>query len=131
MKRFEGQAFEGVISNVASFGLFVELENTVEGLIRIGDLKDDYYVYDESRYTLTGERTKKTYGIGDVVRVILARANTEARQIDFVPEGQQKPPKQTQNTDASMVRGAPGNPPKRRSTNASKRRSRHKPSNHS
>jgi ribonuclease R len=85
MKQFEGQAFDGIISNVTAFGLFVELENTAEGLVRMDDLNDDVYVYHEKRYLLTGTRTNKTFGIGDAIQVILARVNIEARQMDFVP----------------------------------------------
>ena len=54
-----GEEFEGIISSVTSFGIFVELPNTVEGLVHITDLDDDYYVYDEQRLMLLGQRTKK------------------------------------------------------------------------
>jgi ribonuclease R len=84
MKQFEGDIFEGVISNVTSFGMFLELDNTVEGLVRMADMHDDYYEFNEKQYCLKGERTHKIYRIGDVVKVLLARANAEARQIDFV-----------------------------------------------
>ncbi|MDR1061772.1 MAG: RNB domain-containing ribonuclease, partial [Clostridiales bacterium] len=84
MKQFEGRVFDGVISNVAPFGLFVELDNTVEGLVRVGSMADDYYVFDEERLRLSGARTGKTYGIGSAVRVKLAGANAAARQIDFL-----------------------------------------------
>ena len=79
-----GEEFEGVISSVASFGFFVELENTVEGFVRAADLKDDYYVYNEKDLTLTGERTKKVYRIGDSVRVKVDSVNTALHEIDFV-----------------------------------------------
>ncbi len=79
-----GECFDGVVSSVASFGLFVELDNTIEGFIRVADLKDDYYIYDEKNLTLTGEHTKKTYKIGDSVRVQVAAVNTALREIDFV-----------------------------------------------
>ena len=83
MKQFEGKKFEGVISNVTPFGMFVELDNTVEGLVRFSDMHDDYYEFIEDNYCLVGEKTGKTYRIGDIVKVFLARANVEARQIDF------------------------------------------------
>ena len=86
MKKFEGEVFEGVISNVTSFGIFVELENTIEGLVRISDLDDDYYVFDEGRFCLKGEHTKKVYRIGDRIKIKVARADVEARQIDFILE---------------------------------------------
>ena len=83
MEQFVGDVFEGVISNVTSFGMFVELANTVEGLIRMADMYDDYYEFHEKQYCLIGERSKKTFRIGDVVKVVLVFANVNARQIDF------------------------------------------------
>ena len=84
MKNHIGEEFDGVISSVTNFGMFVELENTIEGLVRIVNLDDDYYVYDEQRLTLTGEHSRKTYRIGDVVRVLVVGADDQSRQIDFV-----------------------------------------------
>ncbi len=78
-----GEEFEGIVSSITSFGMFVELENTVEGLIRFEDLGDEYFIYDENRKTLTGERTKKTYKIGDKVKIKVKNANKILRQIDF------------------------------------------------
>lgn len=64
--------------------MFVELENTIEGLIRFEDLgSDEYFIYDEERKILTGEHTKKTYKIGDVVTIKVKNASKELRQIDF------------------------------------------------
>lgn len=78
-----GEVYDGVISSVTSFGFFVELENTVEGLVRIANLLDDYYFYDENLMHLIGERTKKTYKIGDVVQVVVRRVDVDLREIDF------------------------------------------------
>ena len=78
-----GQEFDGIVSYITSFGMFVELENTVEGLIRFDDLGDDYFIYDENRKTLLGERTKKCYKIGDKVKIKVKNANKILRQIDF------------------------------------------------
>jgi ribonuclease R len=84
MKDKLGEVFEGVISGVTAFGFFVELKEIfVEGLVRITGLPDDYYRYDEKRYCLTGERTHKTFKIGDRVRVRVERVDSERRQIDF------------------------------------------------
>lgn len=86
MKQYEGEVFEGIISSVTSFGMFVELDNTIEGLVRVSDMEDDYYIFYDKQYCLIGERTKKTYCIGDEIIVKLAKANIQSRQIDFVIE---------------------------------------------
>ena len=78
-----GQEFDGTISSVTSFGMFVELENTVEGLIRMVDMTDDYYNYIESSYSLVGERTKRVFRIGDQVRIKVSKVNVDFREIDF------------------------------------------------
>ena len=78
-----GEKFTGLISSVTSFGLFIELENTIEGLLRLDDLDDDYYVYDEARLQLVGERTKKIYALGDEIEVICVNADPVLREIDF------------------------------------------------
>ena len=83
MERFVGESFEGYISGVTSFGIFVELDNTVEGLVHITSICDDYYVFDERTMTLTGEHTKRVFGLGDKVQVICVASNPELRQIDF------------------------------------------------
>ncbi|SFM25152.1 ribonuclease R [Paenibacillus sp. 1_12] len=78
-----GEEFEGMISSVTSFGIFVELDNTVEGLIRLSDMHDDYYHYHEAQLALIGERTSKVYRLGDEVKVRVARVSTEEHTIDF------------------------------------------------
>ena len=78
-----GNEYDGIISSITSFGIFVELENTVEGLVRFADLGDDYFIYDEDRKTLLGERTKILYKIGDKMRIRVIRADKVSRQIDF------------------------------------------------
>ncbi len=84
MKEHEGEIFEGIISNVTNFGMFIELDNTIEGLVRMSSMEDDYYNYDDRHYCLIGERTHKTYRVGDVVRVILAKADVSAKKIEFL-----------------------------------------------
>jgi len=79
-----GQYFQGTISNITAFGLFVELDNTVEGLVRLSSMDDDYYTYNERSFCLIGERTRKIYRIGDKVNVQLIKVNVESRQIDFI-----------------------------------------------
>jgi len=84
MKERIGDVFEGVISGVTAFGFFVELTDIfVEGLVRVTSLHDDYYQYHEKRYCLVGERTHKTFRIGDKVSVRLERVEVERRHLDF------------------------------------------------
>ncbi len=78
-----GEQFSGVISSVTSFGLFVELENTVEGLIHVSYLIDDYYHFNEKSYALIGERTGKVYRIGQEVTVKVISVNLDERVVDF------------------------------------------------
>lgn len=78
-----GEEYEGIVSSVTQFGIFVELENTVEGLIRFENLGDEYFIYDEERKRLIGEKTNKTYKIGDKVKIRVISANKMLRQIDF------------------------------------------------
>ncbi|MCY9664917.1 ribonuclease R [Paenibacillus alginolyticus] len=78
-----GEEFEGIISSVTGFGMFVELDNTVEGLIRLSDLTDDYYNFHERQFALIGERTSKIYRIGDEIKIRVARVNMDEHTIDF------------------------------------------------
>ena len=78
-----GEEYEGIVSSITQFGMFVELQNTVEGLIRFENLGDEYFIYDEERKRLIGERTNKTYKIGDKVNIRVISANKLLRQIDF------------------------------------------------
>ncbi|OYQ68159.1 ribonuclease R [Aerococcus sp. 1KP-2016] len=79
-----GMEFEGIISSVTGFGLFIELPNTVEGLVHISMMKDDYYNFVANHLIMVGERTGKTYHIGDKVTVKVMDVNTDTRDIDFV-----------------------------------------------
>lgn len=78
-----GEEYDGIISSITSFGMFVELENTVEGLIRLEYLEDDYYIFDDINKCLIGERTKKKYKIGDKLRIQVASASAMMQRIDF------------------------------------------------
>jgi ribonuclease R len=84
MQEHIGEKFTGIVSGVTSFGIFVELENSVEGLVRLSSMDDDYYVYDEKRYFIIGERTGKVYRIGDSVEVVVVKSDPMTRQIDFM-----------------------------------------------
>ena len=84
MKRHVGDEFDGVIAGVTNFGMFVEINDLlVEGLIRMRDLLDDYYMFDENRYQLKGRSEGKVYRLGDSVRVKVVAVNPETREIDF------------------------------------------------
>ena len=83
MENHIGEEYDGIISSIMSFGVFVELENTVEGMIRFDKLGDEYFIYDEDRKTLLGEKTKTMYHIGDKIRIRVIRADKQTRQIDF------------------------------------------------
>ncbi len=86
MSQFLGESFNATVSSVTGFGMFVALENTVEGLIRLADMKDDYYEFDDATKTIKGKRGLKEYKIGDKIDVVLVRTNLLERQIDFVRE---------------------------------------------
>lgn len=78
-----GEEFEGIISSITPFGMFVELDNTVEGLVRFDNMGNEYFIYDEERKVLIGERTNKTYKIGDKVDIRVIKASKQLREIDF------------------------------------------------
>lgn len=79
-----GESFSGVVSGVNSFGIYVELENTVEGLVSISDLPGDFYKYEESGYRLVGERTGRCFCLGQSLRVTVKRANKTLKYVDFL-----------------------------------------------
>ena len=83
MSYYLGEEFEGIISGVTGWGLYVELPNTVEGLVHVNTLRDDYYVFDQESYELCGEMTKKVYKLGDKVRVRVADADKMLKTVDF------------------------------------------------
>ena len=83
MKQHVGETFEGVISGVTEWGLYVELENTVEGLVHVNTMTDDYYTYDREQYLLKGDMTKKVYAMGQKVKVRVEGADIQTKSIDF------------------------------------------------
>ncbi len=85
MSRHIGEEYEGVISGITSWGIYVELPSTVEGFIRITELGDDYYIFDETSYELHGEMTGKLYKLGQTIRIQVAGVDRQARTIDFIP----------------------------------------------
>lgn len=83
MQEHMGEVFEGIISGVMEWGFYVELENTVEGLVHVTSLSDDYYSFDKEHYCLTGDATKKSYAMGQKVRVRVENADTVTKTVDF------------------------------------------------
>ena len=85
MERHIGEEFDGVISGVTGYGFYVELPNTVEGMVRVSELDGDYYVFDEERYCLVGEMTGRTYKLGQKIRIQVVSADRYLKTIDFLP----------------------------------------------
>ena len=83
MQEHLGEVYEGVISSVTSWGMYVELPNTIEGLVHVTALDDDYYHYQEDTYELVGEATNKRYKLGQKVRVMAVATDMLLRTIDF------------------------------------------------
>ena len=77
------EEYTGIVSSITPFGMFVELENTVEGLIRFENMGNEYFAYDDQRKTLVGERTKRVFKIGNEVKIKVISADKQTRKIDF------------------------------------------------
>ncbi len=84
MEQFIGKTFTGKISSITNFGMFILLPNTIEGLVRLGDMMDDYYETDEDNFQMVGENTGKVYRIGMTVKVVLFYVNVQRREIGFI-----------------------------------------------
>ena len=78
-----GEEFEGIISGVTGWGFYVELPNTVEGLVHVNTLRDDYYTFDQDAYELIGDVTHKVFALGQKVRVRVADADTMLKTVEF------------------------------------------------
>ncbi|MGX1983561.1 ribonuclease R [Thermolongibacillus altinsuensis] len=100
-----GMEFDGIISSVTNFGLFVELPNTIEGLVHISYLTDDYYHYDEQHYALIGERTGKIYRIGDEITVRVINVNKDERIVDFEIVGMKKSRRKAKKETPTIIEG--------------------------
>lgn len=83
MSHHIGEVFDGIVSGLTGYGMYVELENTCEGMVRLQSMEDDYYFYDEANFVLVGEMTGRKFGLGGKVRVIVAGADKLTRTIDF------------------------------------------------
>jgi len=119
MARFIGEEFEGVISSLTNWGIYVELPNTVEGLVHMLDMTDDFYEFDETMMIMVGRRTRRIFKIGDIVKVELLSANKAAREINFRIVGMKKShkfggPKKNLSNGKPTVKGRKQPPRKRR-----------------
>ena len=87
MKKCEyiGEEFTGVISGISNYGFYVELPNTVEGLVRVSDLYGDYYLFSEEKMELRGERSGRIYRLGQKVKVTVSGTDKLTRTVDFLP----------------------------------------------
>ena len=85
MERHIGEEFTGVISGISNYGFYVELPNTVEGMVRLANLDGDYYVFDEEHYELAGERTRKKFKLGQTVKIQVVSVDRYLKTIDFLP----------------------------------------------
>ena len=84
MENHIGESYDGMVSGVVSYGMFIELSNLIEGLVRVEDIEGDYYTFDEATMSLVGKSNKRGFRLGDNVKVLVKDANKEARTIDFV-----------------------------------------------
>ena len=103
MSKHIGERYEGVVSGITAYGMYVELPNTVEGMVHINSLKDDYYYYDEEKYELVGETTGRTYKLGESVTIEVLGTDKIKRVIDFeLVEGEQEDGEGIQKTDSKQ-----------------------------
>lgn len=83
IRQYIGAEFDGVISGVTNYGIYVELPNTIEGMVHVSNMRDDHYIYNESTYSMVGEMTKKEYKLGEKVRIVVLNADKITKTIDF------------------------------------------------
>ncbi|MEC1265793.1 ribonuclease R [Bacillus subtilis] len=99
-----GEEFDGMISSVTNFGMFVELPNTIEGLVHVSFMTDDYYRFDEQHFAMIGERTGNVFRIGDEITVKVVDVNKDERNIDFEIVGMKGTPRRPRELDSSRRR---------------------------
>lgn len=114
------EEFDGLVSSVASFGMFIELPNTIEGLVHISYLTDDYYDFHESQYALIGQRTGRMFRIGDEVRVKVVNVNVDEHTVDFEVVGLKRPAPRNKDNRKTHVIVAKEARPKKKTGRASK-----------
>ena len=108
-----GEEFDGIVSSVTNFGLFVELENTIEGLVHVSNMTDDYYRFDDRQMMMIGEHTGKQFRIGDEVTVRVVAVKPEESAIDFELVGMKqsfhRPRRESPKVIHAKKQGSPGN----------------------
>lgn len=90
MEQFIGESFDGVISGVTTWGMYVELPNTIEGMVRVSDIPGDYFYFEEEKYQMVGEHTGRVYKLGEAVRITVSAVDKITRSIDFVLADEEK-----------------------------------------
>ncbi|MCA1031548.1 ribonuclease R [Bacillus timonensis] len=115
-----GEEYDGIISSVTNFGMFVELPNTIEGLVHVSYLTDDYYRYDERNYAMIGERTGNIFRIGDEITVRVVNVNKDERAIDFEVVGMKGSRRQFSKDEPKVIRAGRGRNDKGRNDRNSK-----------
>jgi ribonuclease R len=111
-----GVEYDGIISSVTNFGLFVELPNTIEGLVHVSYMTDDYYRYDERHYAMIGERTGNVFRIGDEITVRVVNVNKDERSIDFEIVGMKGTPRERTSTPKVFKTGSSERKPRQGKT---------------
>ncbi|MBR1743359.1 MAG: S1 RNA-binding domain-containing protein, partial [Lachnospiraceae bacterium] len=94
MEQFIGESFEGVISGVTSWGMYVELPNTIEGMVRVADIPGDYFYFEEENYQMVGEHTHQVYKLGQRLRVTVSAVDKILRTIDFMISSEEEEKKE-------------------------------------
>lgn len=105
-----GEEFEGIISSVTNFGMFIELPNTIEGLVHVSDMTDDYYRFDQRQYAMIGERTAKVFRIGDEITVKVINVDKDEQSIDFEIVGMKKERKREREASPRVFQTKVGKP---------------------
>ncbi|WP_028403390.1 ribonuclease R [Ectobacillus panaciterrae] len=124
-----GEEYDGIISSVTNFGLFVELPNTIEGLVHVSYLTDDYYRYDEQHFAMIGERTGNVFRIGDEITIRVVNVNKDERSIDFEVVGMKGSPKRDRKPRSMVIDQPGGGRRKRGNGEGDKEQSRRKRGN--
>lgn len=120
-----GEEFDGIISSVTNFGMFVELPNTIEGLVHVSYMTDDYYHYDERHYAMIGERTGNVFRIGDEITVRVINVNKDEHSIDFEIVGMKGRKKRDIDTPVKIIKTKKGDRPSKKENRKPRKKKKH------